>query len=202
MGRRLETSVEVTFSKNHACMRAHQRKRARRSSVMSVVASAPLGTCSRIQAKIMGAETRAGDDIEPVFGKARHGQVRFDAAAGVEQLRVGQPADRLADIIGADVTERRQRVGAADLVLGKRRLIENADLFADMAMLFADGVKPVLAAHRGDVAWLHAFGSKPVGPLPPEFRAKHRTVDLRRSYKGETMRGRPLSYSTWGKPIS
>ncbi len=70
--------------------------------------------------QIMRAETGAGDDIEFFLGEPRHGQVGLDAAARVEKLRVGQPASRLADVVGADQVQRFQCVGSAQFVFGER----------------------------------------------------------------------------------
>lgn len=87
----------------------------------------------------MRPETGAGDDVEPFFAEPRHGQVGLDAAARVEKLRVGQPADRLADVVGADPVERLQRVRAGHLVFGEGRLVEDADALAHVPVLVANG---------------------------------------------------------------
>ena len=80
--------------------------------------------------EVVGAEAGAGDDVEVVLGEPRHGEVALDAAARVEQLRVGEPAGRLVDVVGADPVERALRILAGQLVFGEGRLVEDADRLA------------------------------------------------------------------------
>ena len=101
--------------------------------------------------EVMRAEAGAGYDVKFLLAEPGNRQVRFDAAARVEELGVGQPPNRFVDIVGADPVERPLRVRAAHFVLGEGRLIEDADRLAHMAMLVANGCEPVLAAHRINV---------------------------------------------------
>ena len=128
--------------------------------------------------EVVGAEAGAGDDVEFFLGKPRHGQVGLDAAARVEQLRVGEAAGRLVDVVGADPVERAQRILAGQFVFGEGRLVEDADRLAHMPVLVADRAEPVLPAHRIDVLRLDALRRKPVGPLPAELRAEHHVMRL------------------------
>lgn len=129
-------------------------------------------------AEIMGARTGTGDDVEAVIGKARHGEVAFDATARVEDLRIGQASGWLGHIIGADPLKRIRRIRARHLVFGKGGLVEHTDLFAHMGMLLTHRPEPVLTTHGIVVARLHARGRKPVGPLPSELGAEHGAVLL------------------------
>ena len=55
---------------------------------------------------VMGAKPRSGDESEAIRGEPRDGQVAFDAAARVQQLRIGQPPRRLCDVARAEKVQR------------------------------------------------------------------------------------------------
>ena len=125
--------------------------------------------------EIMGAEAGAGDDVEIVFGKPRDGQVALDAAARVEQLRIGQPA--------RPAWRRRWRRSSRapsahpcrSARIWRRRTGRRCrPLRAHARCSSPTGAEPVLPAHRIDVAAARCRRRKPVRPLPAELRAEHR----------------------------
>ncbi len=128
----------------------------------------------------MGAKPGAGDDIELVFGKARHRQVGLDTATAVQKLRVCEPTHGTIDGVGTEPRECRDRILAAHHILRKGRLVENAGMLANMMVLTCDGIKPVLAAHRVDVALFVACPRKPVGPFPTQLGAEHGILAFQR----------------------
>ena len=152
-------------------------------SVTSVIVR--VGTGGKVvgdPGEIVRAEARAGDDVEMVVGETGDGEVAFDAAAGVEQLRVGQAADRLVDVVGGDAVERGGGVLAGDFVLGEGGLIEQPDGVADQAMFVADGTEPVLPAHRMRCrARSMPAGANQLGRSQPSLAPNTAPWDLRRS---------------------
>ena len=74
--------------------------------------------------RVVVAERRPGHEQERVVGEPRHGEVRLDPAAPVEQLGVDDRADGPVDVVGAHPAEEGRRARPADLELGERGLVE------------------------------------------------------------------------------
>lgn len=87
----------------------------------------------------------------------------------VEKLGVGQPSCRLGDVVGADEVERPCCVGAGEFVFREGGLVEDADGLADVAMLVADGHKPILASHGVHVLRLDARRRRTSSAAPSQF---------------------------------
>src|SRR5437773_2262928 len=77
----------------------------------------------------------AGDQPEPIRAEPGDGDVAGDPAAVVEQLRIGDGADRLIDLIPGDALEQRERTWTVELDLPERRHVDDPDAFAKGAML-------------------------------------------------------------------
>ena len=93
---------------------------------------------------------------------------------GVAELRVGQRARRLVEVVRGDALERRKRAFAHDLELRERAHVDERDALAHGAMLLGDGAEPVRPALEGGaVGGVHAVGREPVRPLPAVARAEH-----------------------------
>ena len=76
-------------------------------------------------------------------GEPRDGQVALDSAVAVQHLGIGQPAGRLADVVGRDPVERRRGIRPLDGELGERALVEQRDPLAAGPVLLADRFEPV-----------------------------------------------------------
>ena len=99
-------------------------------------------------------------------------EVGFDAAAGIEPLRVDDLADGNVDLIVAGPLQQGAGVAAGDEELGEARLVEQADALAHRHVLLARGIEPVLAAVGIGVFGRLARQREPVRPLPAGDLAK------------------------------
>ena len=61
--------------------------------------------------EVVGAEAGSGDDVETLVRQPRHRQIAFDAATGVEHLRIGELAHR-RHAVGHDPVQRARRIAA------------------------------------------------------------------------------------------
>ena len=158
--------------------RAHQRQRAPMLRHVPEAHTRAIGQVVADPGQVMGAEAGAGDDIEQFIRQARHGEVRLDAAARVEELGVGETARRLRHMGRADPFQRGCGIRTREFVLGEARLVEDANRLTHMGMLLAHMRKPVLPAHGIDVARFDARGREPVGALPAQLGAEDGTFRL------------------------
>ena len=126
----------------------------------------------------MAAKPGAGDDVEMILGQPCDGQISLDPAARVQKLGIGDPPRRAADMARTDPGQRGGGPRPRKLVFREGGLVEQACMGAHMGMFGPDRLKPVLAAHRIDVARLGAFGGEPVWPLPPQFGAEDGAMSL------------------------
>src|SRR5579859_6436637 len=94
---------------------------------------------------VVRSERGAGDEQEAILGAAQHGEVGFDPAAAVEELRVDDAADGPVDPVRAQPLEKRERSRPKHLELRERRLVEERDPFAGGSGLHLDRRRPVLA---------------------------------------------------------
>ena len=111
---------------------------------------------------------------ELVLGEPGHGQLRLDAAALVQPVRVHEPAGRDVDIVAADALQLPACVPALDEVLREARLVEQGDPFARRSMLGCGVFEPVLATEAVLVAGFDAVRREPVRPLPARRLAEAR----------------------------
>ena len=128
--------------------------------------------------EVVGREAGAGDDVVGVVRDPGHGEVAFDAAAGVAHLGVDQAARRPGHVVGADPGERSRGVAPFEHELGKRGGVEQGHRLARRPVLGADVVEPVVAAHGVVVAWLRATWCEPVGALPTQLGAETGALGL------------------------
>ena len=119
---------------------------------------------------------RARHHQEGVGGEPGHGQVRLDAAAGVQHLRIDQAAGRHVDVVGAEPLEHRERVGALETELAERGLVEEPDRFTHGAVLVRRARKPVLATVAVAVGRFHPRLRVPVGALPAHHDTEARAT--------------------------
>ena len=130
---------------------------------------------SRDPGEVVGAEAGAGDDVEMVVGKARDGQVAFDAAARVEHLRVGRagPAAWRRRWRQIQRQRRRRRPCPRISYLAKDDWSKSADALAHRPVLVADRVEPVAAGRRNRRrAARRLRGANQFGRSQPSFEPK------------------------------
>ena len=87
---------------------------------------------------------RTRHDKKAIFSQTRDGQVRFDAAALIEPLRIDDLAWRDVDIIGADTVQNFQRIAAFDRILRKGGLVEEDAILHQLLGFVIGARKPVL----------------------------------------------------------
>ncbi len=74
---------------------------------------------ARDPVEIMSGEAGARDDVVGVPLEPPHGQIAFDAAPGIEHLRIDETADGPCDLVGADPAQGALSVGPDELEFGK-----------------------------------------------------------------------------------
>ena len=94
---------------------------------------------------VVVAEGGAGHQPEALLVQARHREVALHAAAGVEELGVGDRAGVAGHAVGTQPLEELRRAGAAHVELGERGLVEQRGVLPARPVLGADGGRPQLA---------------------------------------------------------
>ena len=94
--------------------------------------------------QIASRDPRAAHHQVLVFREPGHGELRLDAAALVQPMRVHEPAGLDVHVVGADALQRSAGVAALDDVLREARLVEQGDTFPRRAMLGRGVLEPVL----------------------------------------------------------
>ena len=107
------------------------------TSSTRTVGLAPAGLPAQ-PGRVVRAERGAGDHQERVGGQPGHGEVRLDAAARVERLRVGDVADVARDLVVADPLQKAAASGAGDLILANDDSSNSAGRLAGRRVLDAD----------------------------------------------------------------
>src|ERR1019366_9850408 len=118
----------------------------------------------------------AGDDQVGVLAETRDGQIRFDAAALVQPLRVDDSAGRNRHVIGGDSIDYALGIAAFQPKLGERRLIEKTDTGAHGVVLPGAGFEPILTAIAVVVAGFATGWGVPIGAFPAERLAEARAA--------------------------
>ncbi|MBC7522153.1 MAG: hypothetical protein H7268_13815, partial [Sandarakinorhabdus sp.] len=108
----------------------------------------------------------AGGDQEGRRAQPRHRQVRLDAAYFIQPLRIDQLTRRHVDIVGAHKVEHAHGVAAFQPELGKARLVEKPDGFADRLAFGRSRIEPILPAIAVFIFRLATRRRIPVRPFP------------------------------------
>ena len=122
-------------------------------------------------AEVAHLRGRCGHDQVAIGRQPSDGEIGLDAAALVEPLGVDDLADGHGHIVRADPVQHCLGIGAFQLELAERRLLEHADCVAHRMMLCRRVGEPVLLAVGVLVLGLHTLGGEPVGAFP----ARHLT---------------------------
>ncbi len=140
---------------------------------------------------------RARHDHEPVLGKPRDCQVRLDATAIIQPLRVDNLANGNIDVVGADVIEVLRCVFSFDKELTEGRLIKKHHVTLQPVGLELRAGEPVLPSVGIGVLWLHAITGIPVRPFVTIHLSEHGAQFLGLSIERRT----PDAARRFGLPV-
>ena len=112
------------------------------------------------------------------FAKARHRQIAFDTAPGIEHLGIDQPAHRHVHLIRAKVLEKGQRIGTIDTDLPERGHVEHPDPGPHRHMFGLLVFEPVLPLPGITVFAVLPRIGEPIGALPARDLTEHGAARL------------------------
>ena len=101
------------------------------------------------------------------FRQARHGHIRLDPCATVQELRIDDLAHRHVIVATADIVHKGLCIAALNADFAKGRHVIHAHIGADRLNFAGDIAKEVLTLPRVFIRGCLPFIRKPVRPLPP-----------------------------------